>query len=69
MTPETDTAARVMISAMAGERVLIVDDDADIRESTGEYLAGHGYRTAFAATASRCATRSVRSPPTSCCST
>jgi DNA-binding response OmpR family regulator len=49
MTPETDTAARVMISAMAGERVLIVDDDADIRESTGEYLAGHGYRTAFAA--------------------
>ena len=38
-----------MISAMAGERVLIVDDDADIRESTGEYLAGHGFRTALAA--------------------
>jgi two-component system phosphate regulon response regulator OmpR len=38
-----------MISTMAGERVLIVDDDADIRESTGEYLAGHGFRTAFAA--------------------
>src|SRR5262245_41493353 len=49
MTPETDSAARVMISAMAGERVLIVDDDADIRESTGDYLAEHGYRTAFAA--------------------
>jgi DNA-binding response OmpR family regulator len=38
-----------MISAMAGERVLIVDDDADIRESTGEYLAGHGFRTTLAA--------------------
>jgi len=37
-----------MISAMAGERVLIVDDDADIRESTGEYLAEHGFRTSFA---------------------
>ena len=43
------TAAHAMISAMAGERVLIVDDDADIRESTGEYLAGHGFRTTFAA--------------------
>jgi two-component system, OmpR family, response regulator len=38
-----------MISAMAGERVLIVDDDADIRESTGEYLTGHGFRTVLAA--------------------
>jgi two-component system, OmpR family, response regulator len=38
-----------MISSMAGERVLIVDDDADIRESTSEYLAGHGFRTALAA--------------------
>ena len=38
-----------MISTMAGERVLIVDDDADIRESTGEYLAGHGFRTVLAA--------------------
>ena len=38
-----------MISTMAGERVLIVDDDVDIRESTGDYLAGHGFRTSFAA--------------------
>jgi DNA-binding response OmpR family regulator len=38
-----------MISAMAGERILIVDDDTDIRESTGEYLAGHGFRTVLAA--------------------
>jgi two-component system phosphate regulon response regulator OmpR len=37
-----------MISAMAGERVLIVDDDADVRESTGEYLSGHGFRIAYA---------------------
>ncbi|MEW6690995.1 MAG: response regulator transcription factor [Pseudomonadota bacterium] len=33
---------------MQGPRVLIVDDDAGIRESTGEYLAGHGYRIALA---------------------
>jgi two-component system phosphate regulon response regulator OmpR len=28
---------------MAAERVLIVDDDRDVRESMGEYLQGHGY--------------------------
>ena len=49
MTSEPEIAPHAMISAMAGERVLIVDDDADIRDSTGEYLAGHGFRTAFAA--------------------
>jgi two-component system phosphate regulon response regulator OmpR len=38
------------IPAMAGrERVLIVDDDADIRETTGEYLSGHGFEVAVAA--------------------
>ncbi len=41
--------AQVMISAMAGERILIVDDDEGVRESTGDYLAGHGFRVAFAA--------------------
>jgi two-component system phosphate regulon response regulator OmpR len=31
------------------QRVLIVDDDADIRQTTGEYLSGHGYEIALAA--------------------
>jgi two-component system phosphate regulon response regulator OmpR len=30
------------------QRVLIVDDDADIRQTTGEYLAGHGYEVTLA---------------------
>jgi len=33
---------------MPAERVLIVDDDRDIRESMGEYLQGHGYEVALA---------------------
>jgi len=33
---------------MAAERILIVDDDRDVRESMGEYLAGHGYEVALA---------------------
>jgi two-component system phosphate regulon response regulator OmpR len=36
-----------MISSMA-QRVLIVDDDAEIRETTGEYLSGHGFEIALA---------------------
>ena len=28
---------------MPAERILIVDDDRDVRESMGEYLEGHGY--------------------------
>jgi len=31
------------------QRVLIVDDDAEIRQTTGEYLSGHGYEVAMAA--------------------
>ena len=38
-----------MMATMAGERILIVDDDEAIRETTGDYLSGHGFRTAFAA--------------------
>jgi DNA-binding response OmpR family regulator len=38
----------VMIPAMV-RRVLIVDDDAEIRETTGEYLSGHGFEIALAA--------------------
>jgi two-component system phosphate regulon response regulator OmpR len=30
------------------ERILIVDDDGDIRQSIGEYLSGHGYEVALA---------------------
>jgi two-component system phosphate regulon response regulator OmpR len=33
---------------MPPERILIVDDDRDIRESMGEYLQGHGYEVALA---------------------
>jgi len=33
---------------MPAEKVLIVDDDRDIRESMGEYLQGHGYEVALA---------------------
>jgi two-component system OmpR family response regulator len=36
-----------IIPAMA-QRVLIVDDDAGVRESVGEYLSGHGYKVAVA---------------------
>jgi two-component system, OmpR family, response regulator len=43
----SETAA-VIIPAMP-QRVLIVDDDAEIREATGEYLSGHGYEVALAA--------------------
>ena len=41
-------ADAVKITAMP-QRVLIVDDDADIRETTGEYLQEHGYEIALAA--------------------
>jgi len=37
-----------MISAML-QRVLIVDDDAGIRETTADYLAGHGFEVTMAA--------------------
>jgi two-component system phosphate regulon response regulator OmpR len=37
-----------MIPAMP-QRVLIVDDDAEIRETTGEYLQEHGFEIALAA--------------------
>jgi two-component system, OmpR family, response regulator len=43
----TETLAGI-IPAM-GQRVLIVDDDADIRDATGEYLSGHGFDVAVAA--------------------
>jgi two-component system phosphate regulon response regulator OmpR len=33
---------------MAAERILIVDDDRDVRESMGEYLSGHGYEVTLA---------------------
>jgi two-component system, OmpR family, response regulator len=33
---------------MPAERILIVDDDRDIRESMGEYLQGYGYEVALA---------------------
>lgn len=41
-------ATAVIIPGMA-QRVMIVDDDAEIRETTGEYLSGHGYEVALAA--------------------
>jgi two-component system phosphate regulon response regulator OmpR len=41
-------ADAVKITSMI-QRVLIVDDDADIRETTGEYLQEHGYEIALAA--------------------
>lgn len=44
--PETGRAG--IIAAMA-QRVLIVDDDEAIRETTAEYLSGHGYQVATAA--------------------
>jgi two-component system OmpR family response regulator len=33
---------------MPAERILIVDDDRDVRESMSEYLSGHGYEVALA---------------------
>ena len=33
---------------MGAERILIVDDDRDVRESMGEYLQGHGYEVTLA---------------------
>jgi DNA-binding response OmpR family regulator len=56
-----------MISAMT-ERVLIVDDDAEIRETTGDYLSGHGFEVALAADGEQMR-RSPRRCPTWCCST
>jgi len=44
----TLNSGAVMIPAMP-QRVLIVDDDAEIRETTGEYLQEHGYEIALAA--------------------
>jgi two-component system phosphate regulon response regulator OmpR len=41
-------ASAVIIPAMP-QRVLIVDDDAGIRETTAEYLVGHGFEVAMAA--------------------
>jgi len=41
-------ACAVIIPAMA-QRVLIVEDDAGIRETTADYLAGHGFEVTLAA--------------------
>ncbi len=52
MNAPAELAPRVpagKIPAMKGARILIVDDDASVRESTAEYLAGHGFGTALAA--------------------
>jgi two-component system phosphate regulon response regulator OmpR len=48
MLPASRPARAGIIAAMA-QRVLIVDDDADIRETTSEYLAGHGFEVMLAA--------------------
>lgn len=48
MQPASRPARAGIIAGMA-QRVLIVDDDADIRETTSEYLAGHGFEVAQAA--------------------
>ena len=42
-------AAAGKIPAMQGACILIVDDDDATRDSTAEYLAGHGFRTSAAA--------------------
>ena len=44
----TPNSGAVMMPAMP-QRVLIVDDDAEIRETTGEYLQEHGFEIALAA--------------------
>ena len=36
------------LAPMPAERILIVDDDRDVRESMGEYLQGHGYEVTLA---------------------
>jgi two-component system phosphate regulon response regulator OmpR len=46
---EHSFAAAGKISAMQGARILIVDDDEATRESTAEYLAGHGFGISQAA--------------------
>ena len=48
--PDSSNGARAtgIIAAMR-QRVLIVDDDAAIRETTGDYLSDKGFEVAFAA--------------------
>jgi two-component system phosphate regulon response regulator OmpR len=45
------------------QRVLIVDDDADIRETTGDYLAENGFEVALAADGAQMRTEFAKSVP------
>ena len=49
MNAASNAAMSAGIIAAMGQRVLIVDDDANIRETTGDYLSGHGFEVALAA--------------------
>lgn len=57
----TETLAGI-IPAMA-QRVLIVDDDAEIRDTTGEYLSGHGFEVAVAADGEQMRAAIAAGPP------
>ncbi len=49
LAAEAGAAAHASIPRAHGELVLVVDDDANVREITGATLAGHGYRVLSAA--------------------
>jgi len=49
MTLAGSNSGAGIMPAMAGERILIVEDDAEVRETTGDYLSGHGFQVGFAA--------------------
>ncbi len=48
-------------------RLLVVDDDAEVRRLLGDYLGGQGYQVEAAPTARPCASRWPRSCPIWCC--
>jgi DNA-binding response OmpR family regulator len=48
LTGSSSGAGSAGIIATMVRRVLIVDDDAEIRATTGEYLSGHGFEVAHA---------------------
>ena len=52
---------------MANEKILVVDDDANICELLRLYLTKEGYQVTVATTARKAWKSSIRSNPTWCC--
>lgn len=60
---QAEAEAEGLTGAGHGERILIVDDDADLRETTAQMLADHGYRVRVAGSGAQALEGMVEWPP------